>query len=77
MAIKVLDNITSLVVDTTTQTGDVQAGTVAISKDYISAQGNPGITVNFSVSDNLKRLNYNLAFENGLLVDFRVVEEER
>ncbi len=77
MAIKVLDNITSLVVDTTTQTGNVQAGTVQISKDYISANGNPGVTGKFQATDIQNRITHLLTFENGLLVDFREVEEER
>ena len=76
MAIKVLDNITSLVVDTTTETGDVRAGTVQISKDYISARKNPGITPKtFNLTDMPNRTTYSLTFENGLLVDFRPAEE--
>lgn len=76
MAIKVLDNITSLTVDNTTQSGDVQAGTVQISKDYLSANKNPGITPKtFNLTDVPNRITYSLTFENGLLVDFRPAEE--
>jgi len=76
MAIKVLDNITSLIVDNTTQSRDVQAGAVQISKDYVSANGNPGITPKtFYLTDMPNRTTYSLTFENGLLVDFRPAEE--
>ena len=74
MAIKVLDNITSLVVDNTTQSGDIQAGTVQISKDYVSANKNPGVTGRFQATDMQNRITHLLTFENGLLVDFREVE---
>jgi len=77
MAIKVLDNITSLVVDNTTQSGDIQAGTVQISKDYVSANKNPGVTVRFQATDMQNRITHLLTFENGLLVDFREAEGER
>ncbi len=77
MAIKVLDNITSLVVDNTTQSLDVQAGTVQISKDYVSANKNPGVTGKFQATDVQNRITRLLTFENGLLVDFVEVKEER
>ncbi|MGI9555288.1 MAG: hypothetical protein ACR2M9_00285 [Cyanophyceae cyanobacterium] len=77
MAIKVLDNITSLVVDNTTTSNDIVAGTVQISKDYVSANKNPGVTGKFQATDVQNRITHLLTFENGLLVDFVEVKEER
>ncbi len=77
MAIKVLDNITSLVVDNTTTSNDIVAGTVQVSKDYVSANKNPGVTGKFQATDIQNRITYLLTFENGLLVDFRNAEEGR
>ena len=74
MAIKILDNITSLTVDNTIQSGNVIAGTVQISKDYVSANENPGVTGKFQATDIQNRITHLLTFENGLLVDFREVE---
>lgn len=77
MAIKVLDNITSLVVDNTTTSNDIVAGTVQVSKDYVSANKNPGVTGKFQATDIQNRITHLLTFENGLLIDFREVEEGR
>ena len=68
MAIKILDNITAPKISCGSPIKGVETG-------FYSGMGNPGLNMQFNVTDMSTRTTYQLTFENGLLIGFKNAKE--